>query len=58
MEKHLKLPLSKEDIVNIKAGDMVFLTGEIYTARDAAHKIIYESIQRNDQPLAVEAIEW
>ena len=55
MEKHLKLPLSKEDIVNIKAGDMVFLTGEIYTARDAAHKRIYESIQRNEElPIKIE----
>jgi fumarate hydratase subunit beta len=34
----IDLPLSKEKIKNLKAGDEVLLTGVIYTARDAAHK--------------------
>ena len=34
----LKLPLSKEQIRSLHAGDVVTLTGTIYTARDAAHK--------------------
>ncbi len=38
MEKHINLPLSKEVINELKAGDYVFLSGIIYTARDAAHK--------------------
>jgi len=55
MEKHLKLPLSKIDITDLKAGDMVFLTGEIYTARDAAHKRIFEAIQKNEAlPIRIE----
>lgn len=55
MEKHLKLPLSKTDIIDLKAGDMVFLTGEIYTARDAAHKRIFEAIQKNEAlPIRIE----
>lgn len=34
----LQLPLTENDICTLRAGDMVTLTGEIYTARDAAHK--------------------
>ena len=34
----LQLPLTENDIRTLRAGDMVTLTGEIYTARDAAHK--------------------
>ena len=45
MEKYISLPLKEEDIRSLKAGDMVFLSGELYTARDAAHKRIYEAIQ-------------
>lgn len=47
MEKYISLPLKEEDIRSLKAGDMVFLSGELYTARDAAHKRIYEAIQSN-----------
>ncbi|WP_331775964.1 Fe-S-containing hydro-lyase [Sulfurospirillum sp. 1612] len=35
---HLTAPLSEEDVVQLKAGDIVYLSGVIYTARDAAHK--------------------
>jgi len=34
----LQLPLTENDIRTLRAGDMVTLTGDIYTARDAAHK--------------------
>jgi len=37
----------KEDVLNIKAGDEVYLTGIIYTARDAAHKKLSEMINKN-----------
>lgn len=36
--KYIKVPLSDEDARSLKAGDYVYLTGTIYTARDAAHK--------------------
>ena len=49
MEKYMKLPLSSLDIKNLKAGDYVYLTGTIYTARDAAHKRMYESLCENKQ---------
>ena len=35
---HLTAPLSDEDVVQLKVGDIVYLSGVIYTARDAAHK--------------------
>jgi fumarate hydratase subunit beta len=34
----LKTPLSDEDVEKLNIGDKVFLTGVIYTGRDAAHK--------------------
>ena len=39
MEKKITLPITDEDIKNLKAGDSVLLTGSIITGRDAAHKI-------------------
>ena len=48
MEKHINAPLSKETITQLKVGDFVYITGYIYTARDAAHKRLYESIQSNE----------
>ncbi len=37
-EFKLNTPLTDEDIAQLKAGDVVFLSGHIYSARDAAHK--------------------
>lgn len=45
MEKHLSIPAAAEELSKLKAGDYVYLTGTIYTARDAAHKRMYESLQ-------------
>lgn len=44
MEKHLSLPLSNQDITDLKTGDTVYLSGIIYTARDAAHKRMAETL--------------
>jgi len=41
----MKTPLNKEKILKLKAGDIVYITGEIITARDAAHKRILEFIK-------------
>jgi len=38
----LQLPLRDEDILRLRAGDSVLLTGHLYTARDAAHKRLVE----------------
>ena len=45
--KKLTLPLNNKDILNLKAGENVYLTGYIYTARDAAHKRLYDAIKQN-----------
>ncbi len=49
--KHLKLPLSEEDIMSLRAGDIIYLTGTIYTARDAAHKRIMEALKDGKLPI-------
>ena len=38
MDREIKAPIDKEITKTLKAGDMVYITGTIYTARDAAHK--------------------
>ena len=43
MSKIINLPLTKDKIKDLKAGDSVLLNGIIYTARDAAHKRMVES---------------
>lgn len=49
MTKKLTLPLKKEDIKTLRAGDSVLLTGELYTARDAAHKRFYDMVQNGEK---------
>ncbi|MGN0378744.1 MAG: Fe-S-containing hydro-lyase [Butyrivibrio sp.] len=44
MERHVNVPFDKETAESLSAGDYVYLTGIIYTARDAAHKRMDESL--------------
>lgn len=54
MEKRLNVPFSAQEAKELRAGDYVYLTGTIYTARDAAHKRMYEALERGEQlPLDV-----
>lgn len=48
MDRYINAPISSEDAKSLKAGDYVYITGTIYTARDAAHKRMYESIENNE----------
>lgn len=48
MEKHIKAPLTPETAKALRAGDYVYITGTIYTARDAAHKRMYEALERGE----------
>jgi fumarate hydratase subunit beta len=41
-EFHLKTPLSAADVQELVAGDVVFLSGPVYTARDKAHALMHE----------------
>lgn len=49
MEKHITVPFDKETAKSLKAGDYVYLTGVIYTARDAAHKRMDESLNNGEK---------
>lgn len=55
MEQRISAPMNREDAKKLKAGDYVYITGTIYTARDAAHKRMYEAIQNQEAlPLDVQ----
>lgn len=49
MDRYMKVPMSAEDAVTLRAGDYVYLTGTIYTARDAAHKRMYDTLSEGGQ---------
>lgn len=49
----LKTPLTDADVEKLKAGDKVLLSGVIYTARDAAHKRLYDLLQEG-KPLPID----
>lgn len=51
--KKINLPITDDDINDLKVGESVLLTGSIITGRDAAHKRLFELIQKG-QPLPVE----
>lgn len=52
MEKKIHAPLISEEIKELRAGDYVYITGTVYTARDAAHKRMEEALnQGNPLPL-------
>lgn len=44
MDKYIETPLTKEKVKDLCAGDYVYITGTIYTARDAAHKRMTEEL--------------
>ena len=48
MNRHRNVPMTKEEAASSKAGDYVYLTGTIYTARDAAHKRMDEALDRGE----------
>lgn len=49
MDKHITAPLSEETISELKAGDYVYISGTIYTARDAAHKRMQEALESGEK---------
>ena len=55
MTKNITLPLTEENTKDLKAGDYVYLSGIIYTARDAAHKRMDETLNKGEAlPLNIE----
>ncbi|WP_270816217.1 Fe-S-containing hydro-lyase [Hungatella effluvii] len=49
MDRYMKAPITKEDAAGLSAGDYVYLSGTIYTARDAAHKRMQETLDRGQE---------
>ena len=48
MEHYVNLPLTEEKARMLRAGDTVYLTGELYTSRDAGHKRMVECLSRGE----------
>jgi fumarate hydratase subunit beta len=46
MMKIISSPFSKKNISSLKAGDRVLISGTLYTARDAAHKKLFDLLQK------------
>ena len=53
MDKYINAPISDEDAKSLHSGDYVYITGTIYTARDAAHKRMADSLSAG-QPLPID----
>ncbi len=49
MDKKISAPLDEKTVNELKSGDYVYITGTIYTARDAAHKRMYEALERGEE---------
>ena len=47
-QHHIQTPLTKDMIRQLHIGDLVFITGTIYAARDAAHKRMDECLDRGE----------
>lgn len=48
MDKYINAPISDKDARELKSGDYVYITGTIYTARDAAHKRMSETLKKKE----------
>ena len=55
MDRYISAPLDKETAASLRAGDYVYITGTIYTARDAAHKRMDEALNNGENlPISME----
>ena len=55
MDRYLKAPLDREEVKTLQAGDYVYITGTIYTARDAAHLRMDQTLDRGEKlPIEME----
>ncbi len=55
MNKNIQAPINKEQVKDLQAGDYVYITGTIYTARDAAHKRMFDTMNEGkDIPFSLE----
>ncbi len=49
MERYISVPYDESVVKTLHSGDYVYLTGTIYTARDAAHKRMYEALNQGKE---------
>jgi len=49
LDRHLTVPAAESELSELNAGDYVYITGTIYTARDAAHKRMYDSLMAGEE---------
>lgn len=55
MDKYINAPIDRRTAETLKAGDYVYITGTVYTARDAAHKRMYEALGKGEElPIDIE----
>ena len=55
MEKYISTPLNDDVLRDLKAGDYVYISGILYTARDAAHKRMYEALmEKKELPFEID----
>ena len=55
MDRYLNAPLDREEVKSLHAGDYVYITGTIYTARDAAHLRMDQALDRGEKlPIEME----
>lgn len=55
MDRYLKAPLDREEVKTLQAGDYVYIMGTIYTARDAAHLRMDQTLDRGEKlPIEME----
>ena len=51
MDKHIDVPFDSSVSTTLKAGDYVYIDGIVYSARDAAHKRMYDAIMESLQEM-------
>ncbi len=57
MERKITAPVSKSELLSLRAGDYVKISGTIYSARDAAHRRMVEALDRGEElPVNIEGI--
>ena len=49
MDRKIETPLSKDVIKEVRAGDVCYISGVIYSARDAAHKRMVETLEQGGE---------
>ncbi|MCH7745898.1 MAG: fumarate hydratase C-terminal domain-containing protein, partial [Chloroflexi bacterium] len=53
-EKRLNVPLSPDDIAGLRAGDIVYLSGPVFTARDGVYK--HMLVEGHEPPIDLQAL--